>query len=49
MEGAARHIRAYNILAIHCAGSGHPGGTLSIMDIAAVLYLRNAGYKYACR
>jgi len=32
-------MRAYNILAIHCAGSGHPGGTLSIMDIAAALYL----------
>jgi len=32
-------MRAYNVLAIHCAGSGHPGGTLSIMDIAAALYL----------
>jgi len=32
-------MRAYNVLAIHCAGSGHSGGTLSIMDIAAALYL----------
>jgi len=32
-------MRAYDVLAIHCAGSGHPGGTLSIMDIAAALYL----------
>ena len=37
---AARRMRAYDIMAIHCAGSGHPGGTLSIMDIAAVLYLK---------
>jgi transketolase len=39
LQSAARTMRAYNILAIHCAGSGHPGGTLSIMDIAAALYL----------
>lgn len=40
LQAAARRMRAYNILAIHCAGSGHPGGTLSIMDIAAALYLK---------
>src|SRR4030042_6540196 len=39
LETSAKRMRAYNILAIHCAGAGHPGGTLSIMDIAAVLYL----------
>jgi transketolase len=39
LEAKARWMRACDILAIHCAGSGHPGGTLSIMDIAAVLYL----------
>ncbi|MHC4061585.1 MAG: transketolase [Planctomycetota bacterium] len=39
LESAARRMRAYDVLAIHCAGSGHPGGTLSIMDIAAALYL----------
>lgn len=32
-------MRAINLLNIHAAGSGHPGGTLSIMDIAAALYL----------
>ena len=40
LEKVARRMRAYDILAIHCAGSGHPGGTLSIMDIAAALYLK---------
>jgi transketolase len=39
LEASAKRMRAYDILAIHCAGSGHPGGTLSIMDIAAALYL----------
>ena len=37
---AAREMRAINVTAIFAAGSGHPGGTLSIMDIAAALYLR---------
>jgi len=40
LQIAARRMRAYDVLAIHCAGSGHPGGTLSIMDIAAALYLK---------
>jgi len=35
----AQEMRAYNMIAITAAGSGHTGGTLSIMDIAAVLYL----------
>jgi len=35
----AREMRAYNMVAITAAGSGHTGGTLSIMDIAAALYL----------
>jgi len=33
-------MRAYALIAIAAAGSGHPGGTLSIMDVAAALYLR---------
>jgi len=37
---AAAELRAINLTAIYAAGSGHPGGTLSIMDIAAALYLR---------
>ena len=36
LQAAARRMRAYNIVAIHCAGSGHPGSTLSIMDIASL-------------
>jgi len=45
LRAAARRMRAYDILAIHCAGSGHPGGTLSIMDIAAALYLEVMRHK----
>ncbi len=36
----AREMRAYNMIALTAAGSGHTGGTLSIMDIAAALYLK---------
>lgn len=35
----AREMRAFNMIAITAAGSGHTGGTLSIMDITAALYL----------
>ncbi|MBN1918265.1 MAG: transketolase [Verrucomicrobia bacterium] len=38
LEGIARELRAYNLASIYAAASGHPGGTLSIMDIVAVLY-----------
>jgi len=36
----AREMRAYNMISITAAGSGHTGGTLSIMDINAALYLK---------
>jgi len=36
----AKEMRAYNMIAITAAGSGHTGGTLSIMDIVAALYLK---------
>ncbi len=36
----AKEMRAYNLIAITAAGSGHTGGTLSVMDIAAALYLQ---------
>jgi len=39
---AACQMRALAIISIHAAGSGHPGGTLSIMDIAAALFLNEA-------
>ena len=37
----AREMRAYSMISITAAGSGHTGGTLSIMDITAVLYLKH--------
>ena len=42
LEDAARLMRGYDLVALCAAGSGHAGGTLSIMDIAAALYLRIA-------
>ncbi len=36
---AAKEMRAYNMISVSAADSGHTGGTLSIMDIAAVQYL----------
>ncbi len=41
---AARLMRGYNLLSLHAAGSGHAGGTLSIMDVTAALYLRVADH-----
>ncbi|MGA3324735.1 MAG: transketolase [Terriglobia bacterium] len=40
LKQAAAEMRAVDLIDIFTAGSGHPGGTLSIMDIAAALYLR---------
>jgi transketolase len=40
LRSAAAEMRALDIIDIFAAGSGHPGGTLSIMDVAAALYLR---------
>ncbi len=42
LEECAHLMRGYNLIALGCAGSGHSGGTLSIMDIAAALYLKVA-------
>jgi transketolase len=39
---AARTMRGYNLVALCAAGSGHAGGTLSIMDLVAALYLHGA-------
>jgi len=38
----ARKMRALDVISIHAAGSGHPGGTLSVMDLVAALYLHEA-------
>ncbi len=42
LQEASQLMRAYNMIALCAAGSGHSGGTLSIMDITAALYLRVA-------
>src|ERR1700756_2348053 len=42
LTDAAKMMRAYDLVALCAAGSGHAGGTLSIMDITAALYLRVA-------
>ena len=39
LESAAKLMRGYNLVALTASGSGHAGGTLSIMDITAALYL----------
>jgi len=38
LEEAARNIRISVVKSIHAAGSGHPGGSLSAVDITAALY-----------
>jgi transketolase len=42
LEEEARTMRALDIASIYAAGSGHSGGTLSIMDITAALFLNEA-------
>jgi transketolase len=42
LKETAQLMRGYDLVALNAAGSGHAGGTLSIMDIAAALYLRVA-------
>jgi len=39
MKAVADEMRAYALIAIHAAESGHPGGSLSIMDVVANLYM----------
>ena len=44
LDDAANRMRGYDLVALHAAGSGHAGGTLTIMDITAALYLRVANH-----
>ncbi len=44
LKDAAQLMRGYDLVALCAAGSGHAGGTLSIMDITAALYLRIADH-----
>lgn len=39
---AANLMRGYDLICLAAAGSGHAGGTLSIMDVTAALYLHAA-------
>lgn len=45
---AAKLMRGYNLVALAAAGSGHAGGTLSIMDVTAALYLHVANHDPKC-
>jgi transketolase len=47
LRAKAARMRALDLVSIHAAGSGHPGGTLSVMDIAAVLFLDEVRYDPA--
>ncbi|HWR15553.1 MAG TPA: transketolase [Terriglobales bacterium] len=42
LKEQANLMRGYDLVCLCAAGSGHAGGTLSIMDITAALYLRVA-------
>jgi transketolase len=44
LKEAANLMRGYDLVALCAAGSGHAGGTLSIMDITAALYLKVADH-----
>ena len=44
LKEQASLMRGYSLTALCAAGSGHAGGTLSIMDVAAALYLRCADH-----
>ena len=44
LKEQANLMRGYNLAALCAATSGHAGGTLSIMDITAALYLRVADH-----
>jgi transketolase len=44
LKKQAALMRGYNLAALYCAGSGHSGGTLSVMDITAALYLEVADH-----
>ena len=44
LEQAAQLMRGYDLVALCAAGSGHAGGTLSMMEIVAALYLKVANH-----
>jgi len=44
LQYAANLMRGYDLVVLAAAASGHAGGTLSIMDITAALYLKVANH-----
>ena len=40
LKQAASMMRGYNLISLCAAKSGHSGGTLSMMDVCAALYLK---------
>ncbi len=44
LEEKANYMRGLNMVILAAAGSGHSGGTMSIMDITAALYLHSANH-----
>lgn len=44
LKSSANYMRGLDLISLNCAGSGHAGGTLSIMDITAALYLKVANH-----
>ncbi len=47
LRDRATMMRGYNLVSLCAAGSGHAGSTLSIMDLAAALYLHAADHDPA--
>jgi transketolase len=45
VEKIARKLRAYDLISIYAGSSGHPGGTLSIMDVVAALYFKVLNHR----
>ena len=45
LEQIAQELRALDIASIYASTSGHPGGTLSIIDIETVLYFHTMKHK----
>jgi transketolase len=45
LEKIAGKLRAYDLISIYGGSSGHPGGTLSIMDIVAALYFKVLNHR----
>jgi transketolase len=47
LRDAANLMRGHDLVALCAAGSGHAGGTLSVMDLTAALYLHAADHDPA--